>query len=151
MSCVRYFHEACSEYWSINHLRTIVKDNIMPLCYGIAFVVLHVRACVHTLHVLMKMGGKNAAIVFPDCDRAKCLRTLLRACFLNQGEICLCTSRVFVHESIYKEFLADFVEETKQVPIDISICLNVPYLIYTMYKPFARWLYLLACFTMRKK
>ncbi|XP_022708794.1 aldehyde dehydrogenase family 8 member A1-like [Varroa jacobsoni] len=65
----------------------------------------------------LEMGGKNAAIVFPDCDRAKCLRTLLRACFLNQGEICLCTSRVFVHESIYKEFLADFVEETKALKV----------------------------------
>ncbi|OQR79797.1 aldehyde dehydrogenase family 8 member A1-like [Tropilaelaps mercedesae] len=65
----------------------------------------------------LEMGGKNSAIVFPDCDRAKCMRTLLRACFLNQGEICLCTSRVFVHESMYKHFLADFVEETKALKV----------------------------------
>lgn len=61
----------------------------------------------------LEMGGKNAAVIFPDCDRAKCIRTLLRSCFLNQGEICLCTSRLFIHSSIYAEFLDEFVNETR--------------------------------------
>ena len=41
----------------------------------------------------MELGGKNAAVVFPDADLSKAVPTLVTASFKNQGEICLCTSR----------------------------------------------------------
>ena len=41
----------------------------------------------------LEMGGKNAAIIFDDAKLDKVIPTMLRSCFLNQGEICLCTSR----------------------------------------------------------
>ncbi len=41
----------------------------------------------------LELGGKNAAIVFQDAEVEKVVQTLVRSAFLNQGEICLCTSR----------------------------------------------------------
>lgn len=58
-----------------------------------------------------ELGGKNPNIIFADCDFEKALSTSLRASFLNQGEICLCGSRIFVEETIYEKFLNRFVKE----------------------------------------
>ena len=74
--------------------------------------------CVHAGHVVMsfsstQLGGKNAGIVFPDVDFAKCLPTMIRSSFINQGEVCLTTSRIFVHESIFGTFIQKFVELAK--------------------------------------
>ena len=60
-----------------------------------------------------QLGGKNAGIVFSDVDLDKCLPTMIRSSFANQGEICLTTSRIFVQEAIFKEFVERFVELTK--------------------------------------
>ena len=60
-----------------------------------------------------QLGGKNAGIVFPDVDFAKCLPTMIRSSFINQGEVCLTTSRIFVHESIFDTFVQKFVELAK--------------------------------------
>ncbi|ESN96808.1 hypothetical protein HELRODRAFT_102275 [Helobdella robusta] len=65
----------------------------------------------------LELGGKNAAIVFEDCNLEKCLMTMLRSCFLNQGEICLCISRIFVQSGIYETFVKRFVEETKKIKV----------------------------------
>lgn len=61
----------------------------------------------------MQLGGKNAGIIFDDADLSKVIPAAINSCFLNQGEICLCTSRIFVHRSLYQEFLQRFVQETK--------------------------------------
>ena len=53
----------------------------------------------------LELGGKNAAIVFEDARMDQAVTTLLRAGFVNQGEICLCTSRIFVHEKIFDNFV----------------------------------------------
>lgn len=65
----------------------------------------------------LELGGKNAAIVFGDANLERAIPTLIKASFLNQGEICLCTSRIFVHSSIYEEFVEKFVRATKRITV----------------------------------
>ncbi|PAA64084.1 hypothetical protein BOX15_Mlig011506g1 [Macrostomum lignano] len=60
----------------------------------------------------LELGGKNATLVFSDCDLPAAVETCVRSSFTNQGEICLCTSRIFVERSVYNEFLRQFLEET---------------------------------------
>lgn len=52
----------------------------------------------------LEMGGKNPAIVFADCDLERTSSEIVRAAFSNQGQICLCGSRILVEESIYESF-----------------------------------------------
>ena len=52
-------------------------------------------------------------MVFNDVALDKCLPTMIRSSFANQGEICLTTSRIFVQEGIYDTFVERFVELTK--------------------------------------
>ncbi|MDO5499832.1 MAG: 2-hydroxymuconic semialdehyde dehydrogenase [Propionibacteriaceae bacterium] len=61
----------------------------------------------------MEMGGKNPGIVFEDADLDLAIRELGRSCFLNTGQVCLGTERVYVHESIFDEVrdrLKDYAE-----------------------------------------
>ncbi len=60
----------------------------------------------------LELGGKNAAVVFADCDLSEAVITSVRAAFQNQGEICLCNSRILVEESIYEKFVEKFVRTT---------------------------------------
>ena len=62
----------------------------------------------------LELGGKNANIIFADCDFDKMLDETVRSSFLNQGEICLCGSRIFVERSIYEKFKTAFIEKVKQ-------------------------------------
>ena len=57
----------------------------------------------------LELGGKNPVLIFDDANLDKCLATTVKSSFMNQGEICLCGSRVYVHASIYDEFLARFL------------------------------------------
>nr|NIW79486.1 aldehyde dehydrogenase family protein [Calditrichia bacterium] len=52
----------------------------------------------------LEMGGKNPNIIFADCNYDKMLETTIRSSFSNQGEICLCGSRIFVERSLYERF-----------------------------------------------
>jgi aminomuconate-semialdehyde/2-hydroxymuconate-6-semialdehyde dehydrogenase len=52
----------------------------------------------------LEMGGKNACVVFDDCDFEAAVQGALRSAFTNQGQICLCGSRIFVHKPIYERF-----------------------------------------------
>jgi aminomuconate-semialdehyde/2-hydroxymuconate-6-semialdehyde dehydrogenase len=65
----------------------------------------------------LELGGKNPTIIFDDCDYEKMLRTTLRAAFANQGQICLCGSRIFVERSIYEKFKSDFVAKTQKLTV----------------------------------
>lgn len=65
----------------------------------------------------LEMGGKNAALVFADCDYEKTLETLLRAAFSNQGQICLCMSRVLVEAPLFERFKADFVKRAQAIQV----------------------------------
>ncbi|XP_030643026.1 2-aminomuconic semialdehyde dehydrogenase isoform X2 [Chanos chanos] len=62
----------------------------------------------------LELGGKNPAIVFADANLDVCMSTTVRSSFGNQGEICLCTSRIFVERSIFSEFLERFVAAARQ-------------------------------------
>jgi aminomuconate-semialdehyde/2-hydroxymuconate-6-semialdehyde dehydrogenase len=63
----------------------------------------------------LELGGKNANIIFKDADLDKAVETSLKSSFLNQGEICLCGSRIFVQEDIFEEFKTKFVQKTKEL------------------------------------
>ncbi len=65
--------------------------------------------------ISLELGGKNANIVFADCDLEKAVRTSVRASFTNQGEICLCGSRIFIEQSIYELFKEKFIKETERM------------------------------------
>lgn len=62
----------------------------------------------------LELGGKNPNIIFADCDFDKMLNETLRSSFLNQGEICLCGSRIFIERPLYERFKTAFVEKVKK-------------------------------------
>lgn len=63
----------------------------------------------------LELGGKNPNIIFADCDFDKMMETTIRSSFRNQGEICLCGSRIFVERPIYQKFKEVFIEKTKKL------------------------------------
>jgi len=65
----------------------------------------------------LELGGKNPNIIFADCDYETMLETTVRSSFANQGQICLCGSRIFVEQSIYDKFKTDFVTRVKQLKV----------------------------------
>jgi aminomuconate-semialdehyde/2-hydroxymuconate-6-semialdehyde dehydrogenase len=65
----------------------------------------------------LELGGKNPNIIFADCDYDKMLATTVRSSFANQGQICLCGSRIFVEEKIYEKFKKDFIRKVKQLKV----------------------------------
>jgi len=65
----------------------------------------------------LELGGKNPNIIFSDCDYEDMLKTSVRSSFSNQGQICLCGSRIFVEASIYEKFKKDFVEKVKALKV----------------------------------
>jgi aminomuconate-semialdehyde/2-hydroxymuconate-6-semialdehyde dehydrogenase len=65
----------------------------------------------------LELGGKNPNIIFADCDFDRMLDTTVRSSFLNQGEICLCGSRIFVERSLYDKFKTAFVERVKNLRV----------------------------------
>ena len=65
----------------------------------------------------LELGGKNPNIIFADCDYDDMLETTVRSSFSNQGQICLCGSRIFVEQSIYNKFKSDFVAKVTQLKV----------------------------------
>ncbi|HXJ99328.1 MAG TPA: aldehyde dehydrogenase [Gelidibacter sp.] len=65
----------------------------------------------------LELGGKNPNIIFADCDYEDMLNTTVRSSFSNQGQICLCGSRIFVEKSIYEKFKIDFVTKVKALKV----------------------------------
>lgn len=63
----------------------------------------------------LELGGKNPNLIFADCDFDEMLKTTLRSSFANQGQICLCGSRILVEASIYPKFRDAFVEKVKKM------------------------------------
>jgi aminomuconate-semialdehyde/2-hydroxymuconate-6-semialdehyde dehydrogenase len=65
----------------------------------------------------LELGGKNPNIVFADADMDLALRESLRAAFANQGQICLCGSRIFVEQPAYAEFVDRYVAEAERLRV----------------------------------
>ena len=65
----------------------------------------------------LELGGKNPVLVFADCDFEEMLKTTVRSSFTNQGQICLCGSRILVERSIYPKFRDAFVERVRSLKV----------------------------------
>ncbi len=65
----------------------------------------------------LELGGKNPNIIFADCDWEKMMRTTLRSSFANQGQICLCGSRILIEASVYEKFKTEFVTRVQQLKV----------------------------------
>ena len=65
----------------------------------------------------LELGGKNPNIIFADCDYDEMLATTVRSSFSNQGEICLCGSRIFVERPLYERFKSDFVKRVSALKV----------------------------------
>ena len=65
----------------------------------------------------LELGGKNPNIIFADCDWDKMMRTTLQSSFANQGQICLCGSRVLVEETIYEKFKEEFIARARKLTV----------------------------------
>jgi len=70
--------------------------------------------------VSLELGGKNPNIIFADADFDAAIAGSVRSSFANQGQVCLCGSRMFVERSAYKNFVERFIERTAQ------LCLGDP-------------------------
>jgi aminomuconate-semialdehyde/2-hydroxymuconate-6-semialdehyde dehydrogenase len=65
----------------------------------------------------LELGGKNPALIFADCNWEKMMKETIRSSFSNQGEICLCGSRIIVEENIFDKFRKEFIERTKALTV----------------------------------
>lgn len=65
----------------------------------------------------LELGGKNPNIIFADCNYDEMINSTIQSSFRNQGEICLCGSRILIEKKIYEKFKKDFVEKVKQLKV----------------------------------
>ncbi len=65
----------------------------------------------------LELGGKNPNIIFADCNYEDMLATTVRSSFSNQGEICLCGSRIFVERPLYENFKRDFIDRVNALQV----------------------------------
>jgi aminomuconate-semialdehyde/2-hydroxymuconate-6-semialdehyde dehydrogenase len=61
----------------------------------------------------LEMGGKNPNIIFADCDFDTMMVQTLRSSFSNNGQICLCGSRIYVERPIFERFRDELVKRTQ--------------------------------------
>ena len=67
----------------------------------------------------LELGGKNPALIFADCDFEYTVEQVFNASFSNQGQICLCASRIYIERSIYEKFKQALVSKVQQLtPLD---------------------------------
>ena len=67
--------------------------------------------------ISLELGGKNSSIVLDDCDIDLAVKGVVRSGFMNQGQVCLCGSRVLVQDGIYDLFVGRFIEEVESMKI----------------------------------
>ena len=67
--------------------------------------------------VSLELGGKNPNIIFADADLDAAIAGSVRSSFANQGQVCLCGSRVFVERSAHKDFVARFVDKASKLKV----------------------------------
>lgn len=65
----------------------------------------------------LELGGKNPVLVFADCDFEEMLKTTVRSSFTNQGQICLCGSRILIERSLYDRFRDAFVARVQALRV----------------------------------
>jgi len=67
--------------------------------------------------ISLELGGKNANVIFDDCDFEDAVNTSVRSSFANQGQICLCGSRIYVQRGIYEKFKTAFLERVNRLTV----------------------------------
>lgn len=67
--------------------------------------------------ISLELGGKNPNLIFADCNYERMLDTTVRSAFNNQGQICLCGSRIYVERALYPQFKKDFVERVQALKV----------------------------------
>lgn len=72
----------------------------------------------------LELGGKNANIIFDDCNFDEMLKTTMLSSFSNQGQICLCGSRILIQKGIYEKFKTAFVAKTKELLVGNPLAEN---------------------------
>ncbi len=65
----------------------------------------------------LELGGKNPNIIFADCDFERMMAITMRSSFANNGQICLCGSRIFVERPLYERFREELVKRTKAMKV----------------------------------
>lgn len=65
----------------------------------------------------LELGGKNPNMIFADADLEKAVKTTVNTSFMNQGEICLCGSRLLIEESVYEQVKNALIEEVKKLTV----------------------------------
>ncbi|MFB6257695.1 MAG: aldehyde dehydrogenase [Flavobacteriales bacterium] len=65
----------------------------------------------------LELGGKNPNIIFDDCDFDRAVKTSLKSSFANQGEICLCGSRIFLQSGVYEPFKEELVKRAEKMKV----------------------------------
>ena len=76
----------------------------------------------------LELGGKNPNLIFADCDFEKAVATTIRSSFANNGQICLCGSRVYVQDTIYERFRDELIQRVQALktgnPLDANVDLG---------------------------
>jgi aminomuconate-semialdehyde/2-hydroxymuconate-6-semialdehyde dehydrogenase len=67
--------------------------------------------------VSLELGGKNPNIIFTDADMPAAIAGSVRSSFANQGQVCLCGSRVFVERPGYEDFVENFIAATSKLKL----------------------------------
>ncbi|KAF2273466.1 aldehyde dehydrogenase [Westerdykella ornata] len=67
--------------------------------------------------VTLELGGNDASIILPDVDIKKVAPEVVMGAFQNSGQVCVATKRIYIHESIYQEFLQEMVNFTKSIKV----------------------------------
>ena len=75
------------------------------------------RAAVGFKKYSLEMGGKNPTLIFKDSDFDLAVENSIRSAFLNQGQICLCGSRILVEDSVYEKFKSVFVKKANELVV----------------------------------
>ncbi len=65
----------------------------------------------------LELGGKNPNLIFADCNFDEAVKTSVNAAFSNQGEICLCGSRIFIEKKIYEKFKEAFLKRVATLKV----------------------------------
>jgi aminomuconate-semialdehyde/2-hydroxymuconate-6-semialdehyde dehydrogenase len=70
----------------------------------------------------LELGGKNPNIIFADCNWDKMMRITIQSSFSNQGQICLCGSRIIIEETVYDQFKKEFIEKVNLLRVGDPLC-----------------------------
>ena len=67
--------------------------------------------------ISLELGGKNPTLIFADCNYDNMLEHVVRSSFSNQGQICLCGSKIYIEQTIYEKFKLDFVRRVQELKV----------------------------------